>query len=83
MLQYMAIGIPCVASPVGVNLELIEEGVNGYFADSEDQWYEKLQMLINNEELRGSMGARGRELVERRYSLQVNVPKLIEFITKL
>jgi glycosyltransferase involved in cell wall biosynthesis len=83
LLQYMAIGIPCVASPVGINSVLIKEGVNGYLADSEDEWYEKLQLLINNEALRKSMGVRGREIVEQQYSLQVSTPKLIEFLAKL
>jgi len=83
LLQYMAIGIPCVASPVGINSMLIKEGVNGYLADSEDHWYEKLQLLINNQALRESMGVRGREIVEQQYSLQVSTPKLIEFLTKL
>lgn len=82
LLQYMAIGIPCVASPVGINSVLIKEGVNGYLADSEDQWYEKLEILINNIALRESMGAKGREIAEQQYCLQVSTPKLIEFITK-
>jgi len=83
LLQYMAIGIPCVGSPVGINSVLIKEGVNGYFADSEEQWYDKLQMLINNRALRESMGSKGREIAEQRYSLQVSTPKLVQFIKKL
>ena len=83
LLQYMAIGIPCVASPVGINSILIEEGVNGYLADSQEQWYEKLQILIDNKSLRESMGAKGRAIAEQRYSLQTSAPKLIEFIAHL
>jgi len=83
LLQYMAVGIPCVASPVGINSALIKEGVNGYLANSEDQWYQKLEVLIKNRTLRESMGASGRNIVEERYSLEVSAPKLIEFIEKI
>lgn len=83
LLQYMAVGIPCVASPVGINSALIKEGVNGYLANSEDQWYDKLETLIKNRALRESMGVSGRKIVEERYSLEVNAPKLIELIEKI
>lgn len=83
LLQYMAIGIPCVASPVGINSSLIQEGVNGYLADSEEQWYEKLARLIENQALREAMGARGREIAERDYSLRVSAPKMAEYLKRI
>lgn len=83
LLQYMALGIPCVASPVGINSTLIKEGLNGYLADSEDQWFEKLEMLIKDRGLRRSMGANGRKIVEEQYSLEVSAPKLIELTKKV
>jgi len=83
LLQYMAVGIPCIASPVGINSILIREDVNGYLANSEDEWYEKLEILIKNRVLRESMGANGRKLVEEQYSLEAAVPKLIKLVKRV
>lgn len=77
LLQYMAVGIPCVASPVGVNKELIKDGENGFLATTEEQWYEKLSLLIENPELRKQMGMRGRDIAVKNYSFEVQAPKLI------
>jgi glycosyltransferase involved in cell wall biosynthesis len=67
-LQYMALGIPAVMSPVGVNTEIIQDGVNGFLAATEDEWVEKLSLLINDAALRKRIGAEGRKTVEERYS---------------
>ena len=83
LLQYMAIGIPCIASPVGINSTLIREGINGYLASSEDEWFEKLEILIKNRILRRSMGVNGRKLIEEKYSLKVSAPKLIKLIKEI
>jgi len=83
LLQYMAVGIPCVASPVGVNAKLIREGINGYLANSENEWYKKLEVLIKNETLRESMGKNGRKIAETQYSFEVSVPKLIKLIKEV
>lgn len=82
LLQYMAVGIPCVASPIGINSQLIKEGINGYFANSDDQWYEKLEILIEDEKLRKLIGRNGRGIVEEQYSLKMSAPKLIKLIKK-
>ncbi len=66
---YMACGIPVVASPVGTNMEIIEDGVNGFFADSEKEWIDRLSMLIEDLELRKRIGMAGRDTVEKRYSV--------------
>lgn len=83
LLQYMAVGIPCVASPVGINSILVREGINGYLADSEEQWYEKLEMLIRDGGLRKKIGANGRKIVEKQYSVEVGVPKLVKFLKEV
>jgi glycosyltransferase involved in cell wall biosynthesis len=73
-LQYMALGTPTICSPVGVNSTIIDDGVNGYLADSADEWIAKLKMLIHSPELRRKTGAAGRETVEREYSANVVAP---------
>jgi glycosyltransferase involved in cell wall biosynthesis len=78
--QYMAVGIPVVASPVGKNVELVQEGVNGFLARTEDEWVEKLTLLARDPELRARMGAAGRRMVEERYSLDVATPRLLELL---
>lgn len=83
LLQYMSIGIPCCASPVGINKTLIKNGVNGYLCETEEQWVECLSKLIDDERLRKKMGVNGRKMVEERYSLQVAYPKFKESLNSL
>lgn len=80
---YMSMGIPCVCSPVGVNKEIIKDGVNGFLADTEQKWVEKLSSLIEDSLLRHKIGMAGRKVVEERYSLAVNAPKFLEIFYKL
>lgn len=77
LLQYMSMGIPAVASPVGVNTQIIEDGVCGFTCTSENEWKEKLSILITNKKLRTSMGARGRQVVEERYSVTSNAGNFV------
>lgn len=79
-IQYMSVGVPAVASNVGGNKEIIQDGVNGFLAFSEEEWVDKLSLLINNPGLRNSMGRAGRKTVEEKYSLRVNRPKFLEII---
>ena len=71
ILQYMASGIPTVASPVGMVNDYISDGVNGYLAQTDNEWSGKLTTLIREPGLRQKMGAAGREIVEQRYSARV------------
>ena len=80
LLQYMAVGIPCVASPVGINKEIIEEGVTGFLATTPQDWIEKLSILIENGKLRNKMGTEGRKKAEAIYSYQANISKLVDII---
>lgn len=73
----MACARPVVGSPVGVNCKIIKHGVNGYQAETNDQWIQALLMLKKNKERRQQMGEVGRALVEGAYYLQVTAPKLI------
>ena len=70
LLQYMATGISCVGSPVGVNKEIIEEGNNGFLASDNDEWYKKLEILIKDRNLRQAMGRNARQTAEEKYSVE-------------
>lgn len=71
-LQYMALGIPAITSPVGANMDIIKPGVNGFLADSQEQWYDFINMLIKDEALRKTIGEQGRKKVIEYYSVQSN-----------
>lgn len=71
-LQYMALGIPCVASPVGVNKKIIDDSINGFLCTTPYQWLEALSTLIYDAHLRKEMGLRAREKVIKDYSVDSN-----------
>ena len=77
-LQYMAVEVPAVCSPVGMNVQLIRDRENGFLASSEDEWVEKLSLLIDSAELRRRLGQAGRETVEAWYSAEVQVPRVFQ-----
>src|SRR4030043_314317 len=64
LLQYMAIGVPGVASKVGVNSEIIEHGRNGFLADNRGEWVDCLSRLIEDVALRKSLGQEARKTVK-------------------
>lgn len=80
LIQYMACGLPVIASPVGVNTEIVEHGVNGFLADSEAEWKTALDTLLGDLALRQGMGAAGRRKVEEHYSLQVWGPRVAQML---
>ena len=69
-LQYMALSIPTVMSPVGVNNEIIKDGENGVLADTKEEWVERISLLIDSRELREKMGAAARKTVVEKYSTE-------------
>ncbi|KKT72855.1 MAG: Glycosyltransferase [Microgenomates group bacterium GW2011_GWA2_44_7] len=80
---YMNMGIPCVCSPVGVNREIITDGVNGFLAGTDEEWIEKLSLLIENAELRKKLGMAGRKTVEEKYSVNINAPRCLEIFKRV
>jgi glycosyltransferase involved in cell wall biosynthesis len=80
LIQYMACGLPVVASPIGVNSEIVDDGVNGYLISTTDEWVLALESLMADAELRRQMGAAGRKRVEEKYCLAVTVPKFVELL---
>ena len=75
-IEFMACGIPVVASAVGVNRTIIQDGVNGFLAATEDEWVEKLSRLLIDAELRRRFADAGRRTIEDGYSLRTNAPTL-------
>jgi glycosyltransferase involved in cell wall biosynthesis len=69
-IQYMSLGIPAVVSPVGTNKEVIQNAVNGYWANNEEEWYDILEMLIKDSRLRTEMGKSARDKIVAHYSTQ-------------
>lgn len=82
-LQFMALGIPTVCSPVGVNTDIIQDGRNGFIAGSEEEWIDKLGRLLRSAELRDSLGRAGRATVEAKYSANVQAPRVFEILTSV
>jgi glycosyltransferase involved in cell wall biosynthesis len=76
--QYMALGIPTVATPLGSNPEVVQHGVTGFLADSEAEWIEYLSLLIKDHELRRRMSHAAAQAAKEKYSLEGNTQKIIE-----
>jgi glycosyltransferase involved in cell wall biosynthesis len=83
ILQYQSVGVPVICTPVGVNRDIVEDGVNGFWAQDEDQWEKGLLKLIQEDGLRREMGLKGRKTVERGYSLEVNAPRILDVLKKV
>jgi glycosyltransferase involved in cell wall biosynthesis len=79
-LLYMSAGIPVVASPVGINTEIVREGINGFLASTPAEWANRLSQLIEDPALRERLGASGRTIVEEEYSLRVSAPRLLRVL---
>jgi len=83
LIQYLSCNLPVIGSPVGVNREIIINGVNGFQANSKDEWIKYIRILKDDKELTLKMGKNGRRFVEEKYSLQGNVVKLINHFKEL
>jgi glycosyltransferase involved in cell wall biosynthesis len=78
LLQYMAAGLPAVASAVGVNREIVVEGETGYLARSGEEWERSLERLLLDGELRRRLGAAGRRRVEENYAMPIVSRRLVD-----
>ncbi len=76
LIQYLAVGVPGIAAPVGVNSEILDHDQNGFAAQTTDEWLTALRRLAADSALRNRMGQRGRQTVTSRYSIQANYPVL-------
>ncbi len=76
LVQYMACGVPMIASPVGVNRGLVDHGVTGYLAQTPDEWKGALMRLKAEPGLRRSMSSAARDIFVKNYSFEINAPRL-------
>lgn len=83
LIQYMACAVPVVASPVGVNVQIVNDSGSGFLAASDTEWESALSQLLASVDLRGSMGHSGRQAVENHYSLQVQAPVLARIFEEI
>jgi len=80
LVQYMACALPVVASPVGVNKEMVRDGWNGFLAERREDWVLALNTLYQNANQREEMGKAGRALVEEKYCLKMAAPRLLALL---
>lgn len=80
VLLYMALGVPAVASAVGVNREIIRDGENGFLASSSREWVEKVSLLARDEDLRRRFAREGRNTVEERYCARLQAPQVLDLL---
>ena len=83
LVQYMAGGLPVIASPVGINSQMIDVGVNGYLAKSTEEWLKAFRTLVHDEHLRAEMGKASRQKAEQKYNLRLTAPKLLELLSSV
>lgn len=80
LLQYMAAGLPAIASPVGINREIVQNGENGFLATTVDDWRDRLIALASDAALRRNIGSAARMTVETRYSLDAYLARYVALI---
>ncbi|MCA9047278.1 MAG: glycosyltransferase, partial [Planctomycetaceae bacterium] len=80
--QYMACGLPSVASPVGFTAEVTSHGVEGFHAATTAEWVVSLTNLIDSADLRQKMGRAAREKAVNVFSVEANSPKMLDVIRR-
>lgn len=83
LIQYMACSLPVIASKVGANIDILNYSHCGLLADSQQDWFDALSLLVSKPELRKKYGNAGRVAVENKYSIQVQQKKLLTIFTSL
>jgi glycosyltransferase involved in cell wall biosynthesis len=83
VLQYMAAGLPVIANPVGVQVEMVRHGETGFLAQTPEQWIEAVHRLAHDPALRRRMGRAGRRLVESHYSVTAGTARWLTLMDRL
>lgn len=82
-IQYMALGIPTVATAIGTNFRVIEDGISGFLVTSEEEWIQRLSQLIENPDLRRQIGKKAREKIVNEFSIAANNYKYLSVFRQL
>lgn len=80
LVQYMAASRPVVASPIGINCDVVKEGVNGFFAITAEEWVANLERFRDNFAMTSALGSAARETVETSFSLRATIPRIAEIL---
>ena len=80
IIQYMACGIPVVASPVGENIKIVEQSINGFLASTTDEWVKALDEIFLNRTRQKELGRAGRRRVKDQYCLEVTSPRFLKIL---
>lgn len=83
LIQYMACGIPVIASPIGINNDMVTNARSGFLANTPEDWHSCFEELLANAELRHTFGLNGRKAVEDSYSVQVVAPTLTQLLNQI
>jgi glycosyltransferase involved in cell wall biosynthesis len=81
LVQYMAGGIPVVASPIGINRKIVEPEVNGYLAESNEDWLLALRSIRDHIEIRAAQGKAGHQKAKKLYNLHATAPRLFDLLS--
>ncbi len=76
-LQYMALEIPTIMSPVGVNSTIVQDEINGFLVETQEEWYDVLEKLIRDRNLRMQIGKAGKKRIDEAYSVLANQEKYL------
>ena len=79
----MAAGIPTIATAIGTNFRIIENGVNGFLVKTDDEWLDCIMSLAGNENLREQIGKKGAKVVEERFSVHANKEVYLSVLRKV
>ena len=82
-IQYMAMGIPTVATAIGTNFRVIEDGENGFLVNNQDEWIQTLRRLAEDEKLRRLVGEKARAKVITHFSIDANKNVYIDILNRL
>ncbi len=83
IVQYQGVGVPVVCTPVGINRDLVKDGVNGFYAMTPGEWKDRLSLLIDDPALREKMGKEGRKRVLENFTVQVCAPRLFSILKRV
>lgn len=83
LIQYLSCGIPVIGSPVGVNNKIIQHGINGFKADTIEDWIKYLKIMKEDLDLRKKMGVEGRKFIIKNYSLECNSKRLVSLFKNI